>query len=238
MTSARRRAWALRAFSWILGVPFVVWMALWGMWASALVGALLLVPFRRRWIGFVLLPLFVWNVSLREFSEGMHALADAKTFDSRQAAAVSGFNLLMAGLGFPLFPEVARETLWLTGDEPGRTIRRDSCFFLRDQMAEEASRRAWTTGQPQRLRWSGYDSADSVRVALALWVPDARVLRQRDLLVATGTIAYPEGYAAYVDVPTLSGPVPVGLDEGIFGTMQRDGRWQPYTVEWACEAPF
>jgi len=212
-------------------------MALWGMWASAAIGAVLLVPFKRRWVGFAVLPLFIWNVSLAEFSSGMKDMAAAERLNTRQVAAVSGLNLYMAALGFPLFPEVARETLWLTGDEPDRVIRRESDFILRDSMARDAAERAWRTGEPQRLRWSGYDTADSVRVALAMWVPDARVRREGDLLVASATIAYPDAAPFYVQVPTLFGPVDVGLDEAIFGKMQRQRHWQPYRVEWVFPGP-
>lgn len=206
------------------------------MWASAAVGAVLLVPFPRRWIGFALLPLFIWNVSLHEFYGGMSTLGAADHFDARQRAAVEGFNLTMALLGYPLFPEVARETLWLTSDEPDRVIRRESDFILRDAMARDAAQRAWDTGTPQRLTWSSYENADSVRVALAMWVPDATVYREGDRLVAAGTIQYMDA-AFYAHVPTLLGPVPVGIDEGIFATLQRDGHWQPYRVEWVFDGP-
>ncbi|HJN74088.1 MAG TPA: hypothetical protein QGF58_09175 [Myxococcota bacterium] len=248
--------WAARAFSWILGVPFCLWMLLWGMEISALVGAVLLVPFRRRWIGFALLPLFIWNVSLGEFSDGMRQKAAAEELGPRDRAAVSGFNIYMAVLGFPLFPEVARETIWLTRGETDTSglsraqrlarcsasvsepvIRRNSDFILRDDMALAAAERAWATGEPQRLTWANYEQADSVRVALALWTPDAMVSREGDQLVASATIRYPASGAFYVQVPTLFGPVPVGLDEGIFCHMQAQGHWNPYRVEWVFDGP-
>jgi hypothetical protein len=241
---------------WSLGVPLCVWMLLWGMLGSALVGAVLLVPFRRRWVGFLLLPLVIWNLSLREFSAGLDTLVEATELNARQRAAVSGLNLYMGVLGYPLFPEVARETLWLTRghtDVSGLTksqirarckgavktpvIRRRSDFILRDKVAKRAAKRAWKTRTSQRLRWSGYEDADSVRVALALWVPDARVTRKGDQLIASATIQYPASAPLFVSVPTLFGRVKVGLDEGVFCKMQKQGYWNPYRVEWVFDGP-
>jgi len=231
-------------------------MLLWGMLWSALVGVVLLVPFRRRWLGFLLLPLFIWNVSLREFSAGMNVLVEAPELNARQRAAVSGLNLYMAVFGYPLFPEVAQETLWLTrghtdvsglskakrrarckGSLKVPVIRRQSDFILRDAMARKAAKRAWKTRIPQRLRWDSYEKADSKRVALALWVPDARVTRKGDQLVASGTIQYPSSAGMFWSVPTLFGRVKVGLDEGIFCKMQAQGDWNPYRVEWVFDGP-
>ena len=96
-----------------------------------------------------------------------------------------------------------------------------------------------------RQRSAGYEEArdagdltgiPDIRVALAMWVPDATVYREGDRLVAAGTIQYMDA-AFYAHVPTLLGPVPVGIDEGIFATLQRDGHWQPYRVEWVFDGP-
>lgn len=97
----------------------------------------------------------------------------------------------------------------------------------------------WSTGGPNGL--DGYASAfeqDSLRVALALEVPDSRVglRRQEDgRIEATweGTILYPGLDIGFnLGIPTLWGPKNLRVSETIFCGMQMDGAMNPYPLRY------
>jgi hypothetical protein len=97
----------------------------------------------------------------------------------------------------------------------------------------------WSTGGSDGFE--GYASAfeqDSVRVALALEVPDSRLSlrRQEDGRVEAsweGTILYPGLDIAFnLGIPTFWGPKNLRVSETIFCGMQMDGAMNPYVLRY------
>jgi len=144
---------------------------------------------------------------------------------------------------------IAERRRWCStaGAADGPLRQRESDFAMRSPTVQGAVAVLKAPGDSQPVRWRGAGSLDStytdilrhdsLRVALALYTPDARVEQRASdtgrLLVATAPIFYPTRALLQVRVPTAQGFVAVGLDEGMFCAMQADGAWQPYQVEWA-----
>ena len=110
------------------------------------------------------------------------------------------------------------------GQEPGST--------------REAGEVHFTRGGADNAGYVRALSEDSLRVALALEVPDSRLSLTRrvdgDLdVVWRGTISYPLGdYAFALPFPTVRGTRVLRVSETVFCGMQMDGAMNPYPLVW------
>lgn len=140
-----------------------------------------------------------------------------------QRASVYVLGLWMGIVGYPFFPEAAREHLFLYVGGPKRRVWR-SDFAMRSELI---------AGNTRSLIWSHYDLPYwERRVALATnggtleSRPDGR---GRVELVVTVPVRYPRRCRAVLF--RFRGEA-LAVEEGLFWALQEVGWLHPYTAEW------
>jgi hypothetical protein len=148
-------------------------------------------------------------------------------------------GLIMSVLGYPLYPEVAREhlMLYLPNDGNPKVIYDD--FFISSPVVQKGIAQARKTGKRQALIWPlntyvlklNWDSYWESRVALAfnggyLEVSDKEV-------VAIIPFKYPKrAFAPLISIPKVG---TLGVQEGLFWVLQEEGWYHPGEIHWKAE---
>jgi hypothetical protein len=195
-----------------------------------------------------LLPLMMQEVDQKVEQLSRKPRGDVSAFTLQDRLGIYGLNIVMGAVGYPLYPEAAKETLLMMLD-PGPFARRvfHSDFglgsykvraSLRDfaaslQPDDTASERSYG---PVRIEWTRSDyrlTEPEARYALALnqtrltaraerrgvrWLIDVRHEME---------VKYPE--SIYV---TLVGRPRLRVEEGLFWVLQNYGWLHPYTAEY------
>ncbi len=254
----------------LLAVPFLL-LAGWGLLFDA--PTLAVLAFTAAWIllplfnrtkairvlkfatSFVLVPatLALMPLMMQEVDQKVEQLSrkprnDMSAFTVQDRLGIYGLNIVMGAVGYPLYPEAAKETLLMMLD-PGPFARRvfHSDFGLGSykvkaqlrefaaglQLADTASSRSYG---PVGIRWDKSDyrlTEPEARYALALnqtrltaqaerrgerWLIDVRHEME---------VKYPESvYVTLVSRPRLR------VEEGLFWVLQNSGWLHPYTAEY------
>ena len=141
--------------------------------------------------------------------------------------------VLMNVLGAPLYPEIAKEALYmLLPSSNGKEMTFESDFFLESGFIQNALD---NYSEPVRLAWppNSYALGNSeTRIALAL---------------NTGTLHVEDGKAK-VSVPCtwprqslvnvgLPGLFDIRVQEGLFWVLEQEGWIYPYTAVWEADLP-
>ncbi len=260
----------LNSMLFLAAVPFLLFAG-WGLLFS--VPTLAIVAFTAAWIlfplfnnikavrvlklgvSFVLVPatLALAPMMVQEIDQKVELLSrkprnDLTVFTLQDKVGIYGLNIVMGAVGFPLYPEAARATLFMMFD-PGPFARRvfDSDFGLgsyklkgvvRDFAAglAQGDSAASAGYGPVGIEWnrSQYRLTDpEARYALALNQTKltARAERRgRRWLIDVKhemEVSYPE--SAYV---TLIGRPRLRVEEGLFRVLQNSGWLYPYTAEY------
>lgn len=148
-------------------------------------------------------------------------------------------GLIMSGLAYPLYPEVAREHLMLYRSFDGKPKVIEDDFFLESRIVRDALEKSQKSGSEVRLYWhmSAYNlSFDhekywESRVALALnggWISF-----QNGMIRVRVPIAYPK--RAFAPLITLPGYGTLGVQEGLFNILQQVGWYHTGEVYWIAK---
>ena len=162
--------------------------------------------------------------------------SDPAAFSWINKVEIYSLGLVMSVLGYPLYPEVAREhlMLYIPNDGNPKIIHDD--FFMSSPVVQDALKRAKRTGERQMLVWPlntyvlklNSESYWESRIALAF---NGGYLEVRgDKAVAIIPFKYPKrAFAPLITIPKLG---TLGVEEGLFWVLQEEGWYHPGEIHW------
>ena len=256
----------LSAVSLVFSVVFV-WALLFGIYYFAtfiLIGLLISLPIkiavRRYWlvraavfsIGIILIATTI-HYSIGEVNSKIDALANKprsqssiSEFSTKDKISIYGLNIIMGTLAYPLYPEVAKETLLMVFTPPEDGIRTFESEFaikskkinalIRDFNASLLNRAEGDYTTVHRVVWpaSEYRLGDrEARYALAL-NPSMVYLsasKKDSIWEIDVSIKVEVEYPQNSNVALISYPE-LRFEEGLIWVLQQAGWLHPYTAEW------
>jgi hypothetical protein len=147
--------------------------------------------------------------------------------------SIYGLNLSIGIVAFPVYPEVAKETLLMCipSRENKRTFKSD--FFLESGKIQEAN-----ANKRNRVSWSKNEFVmgnKESRYALALNPCTLRVTEREDYAEYEVTVNVE--YARNFPVVLIGWPLKITLQEGLFWYLQEINWLHPYKASWICRKP-
>ena len=154
-------------------------------------------------------------------------------------AEIYVLGLAIGLIGYPIYPEVAREHLMMYRPFSNKPKIIESDFFRGSPVVENAIIKAKRSGEPYRLAWpsSAYklsfqsDEYKEARVALALNGGYVRI--QDDKIIASINIKYPQNF--FAPLIAIKGLSTIGEEEGLFWVLQKVGWLYSGEVEWVTD---
>lgn len=215
---------------------------------------ILLLGLRKAWgnkpIGFLLATLLVWGITNLVLIR--HSLATYNSEKARYTAIVHQgghltlreksniyvLNILMSLTALPVYPEVAKESLYLIIPSRNRTRHFEGDFFLSSAVVQKKISNL-QPGESRKIYWSGKDYLlhhQEARYALAL-------NPCRLTLTSTGnTLRYEArvrvDYPASCEAEVISWPIRIAVEEGLFHYLEQCGWLHPYEAVWFTEMPM
>ena len=163
---------------------------------------------------------------------------DPANFSWINKAEIYTLGIVISAIAYPIYPEVAREHMMLYSPFEKDPIIIEDGFFLPSAIVKKAIKRAKRLGRPYRLAWpaSAYQlSFDAktyreARIALALNGGYLRV--ENNKAIVRIKIAYPrKSYAPLIPIPGIG---TIGVEEGLFWILQKEGWFHTGYVEWVA----
>ncbi len=177
---------------------------------------------------------------------------DNKKFSLRDKLGVFGLNILMGVMGYPIYPEASKETLLLIFSPPDNGFRVfDGKVFLKSMKVRrilenelnKLKRKSFLrdTTIYKTLLWSIDDyklGRREARYALALngGVMIIRLKRTDDQIIPEITLRVHVKYAKRKYVYLITHPK-LGVEEGLFWRLQKEGWLHPYWADWIINIP-
>jgi hypothetical protein len=154
-------------------------------------------------------------------------------------AEIYVLGLAIGVIGYPIYPEVAREHLMMYRPFSNKPKIIESDFFRGSTVVENAIIKAKNSGKPYRLAWpsSAYklsfrpDKYKEARIALALNGGYVRI--QDNKVIASINIKYPQN--SFAPLIAIKGLGTIGVEEGLFWVLQKVGWLYSGKVEWVTE---
>ena len=151
-------------------------------------------------------------------------------------AEIYALGLAIGVIGYPIYPEVAREHLMMYRPFSDKPKVIESDFFRGSPVVERAIQIAKRTGKSYRLAWpsSTYklsfdpDAYKEARISLALNGGYVRV--EGDKVIASIDIKYPR--KSFAPLIPIKGLGTIGVEEGLFWVLQKEGWLHSGYVEW------
>jgi hypothetical protein len=141
--------------------------------------------------------------------------------------------VLMNVLGYPLYPEIAKEaSLMLWPSSEGKVITFESDFFLESRFIQNALD---NYSEPVRLVWppNSYGLGNpETRIALTLNTGTLHVEDGRAKVSVPCT--WPRQSLSNVGLPSL---LDIRVQEGLFWILEQEGWIYPYTAVWEADLP-
>ena len=156
-------------------------------------------------------------------------------------AEIYALGLAIGVIGYPIYPEVAREHLMMYRPFSDKPKVIESDFFRGSPVVERAIQIAKRTGKPYRLAWPSRtyklsfdpDAYKEARIALALNGGYVRV--DGDNVIASIYIKYPR--KSFAPLIPIKGLGTIGVEEGLFWVLQKEGWLHSGEVEWSTSYP-
>jgi hypothetical protein len=161
---------------------------------------------------------------------------DPVNFSWINKAEIYTLGIVMSAIAYPIYPEAAREHMMLYSPFEKDPINIKDRFFLPSVIVQEAIKRAKRLGRPYRLAWpaSAYQLSfdpktyQEAKIALALNGGYLRV--ENNKAIVRIKIAYPrKSYAPLIPIPGIG---TIGVEEGLFWILQKEGWFHTGNVEW------
>jgi len=154
-------------------------------------------------------------------------------------AEIYVLGLAIGVVGYPIYPEVAREHLMMYRPFSDKPKVIESDFFSGSPVVENAIIKAKRSGKPYRLAWpsNAYklsfqsDEYKEARIALALNGGYVRI--QDNKVVASINVKYPQN--SFAPLIVIKGLGTIGVEEGLFWVLQKVGWLYSGKVEWVTE---
>lgn len=232
-----------------MGLPFILWNVCFGFIAGYLIlaGFLVVVLFLntktvKRKMLFVMaaallylsaLPLTLWQYQAKSKAFYLK-IESGQQLKLNEKISIYGLNLTMGLVAFPVYPEVARETLYLC--IPARNEMRTfkSNFFLKSRKIRRA-----IVNNEERITWSAGEFAlghEESRFALALnpCTLHRNATENGSELIASVDVRYSKKF----EVILISKPVKISVEEGLFWYLQEINWLHPYRAQWVTTGSF
>ena len=154
-------------------------------------------------------------------------------------AEIYVLGLAIGVVGYPIYPEVAREHLMMYRPFSDKPKVIESDFFRGSPVVENAIIKAKRSGKPYRLAWpsTAYklsfqsDEYKEARIALALNGGYVRI--QDNKVVASINVKYPQN--SFAPLISIKGLGTIGVEEGLFWVLQKVGWLYSGEVEWVTD---
>jgi hypothetical protein len=151
-------------------------------------------------------------------------------------AEIYVLGLAIGIIGYPIYPEVAREHLMMYRPFSNKPKIIESDFFRGSPVVEKAIIKAKRSGKPYRLAWpsSAYklsfqpNEYKEARIALALNGGYVRIKDNK--VIASINIKYPQN--SFAPLISIKGLGTIGVEEGLFWVLQKVGWLYSGEVEW------
>ena len=243
------------------------WAILFGAYYSAFLaflGLLVLLPVKitnqRYWIirvsvfviGFIVLiktihyPIVEVNNRINSLGQKPRNQSYLSSFSTRDKLGIYGLNVMMGLIGYPLYPEVSKETLMMAFPPPKNGIRVFNSDFaiysdkvkavIRDFKADLKDRSGEEFQSVKRISWSTNEYSlgkKEARYALALNPSNVSLIASKkdSFWIIDVSIRVKIEYPKNCRVILLSKPK-LRVEEGLFWVLQQTGWLFPYTAEW------
>ena len=192
--------------------------------------------FRTKLISSILMISFVVSFALYRLDHLNSVPITLSNFSWLNKAEIYVLGLALGVAGYPLYPEVAREHLMMYRPFSDTPKIIESDFFRGSPVVERAIQRSKKTGKPYRLAWpsSTYklsfdpDEYKEARIALALNGGYVRV--EGNKVIVGIDIKYPQ--KSFAPLIPIKGVGTIGVEEGLFWVLQREGWLHSGAVEW------
>jgi hypothetical protein len=156
-------------------------------------------------------------------------------------AEIYVLGIVMSAVAYPIYPEVAKEHMMMYSPfEKNPKIINDD-FFLPSDVVQDAINKFKRLNRPYRLAWPArayrlsFNSKayQEARIALAL---NGGYLRVEDnKVIVKIKIAYPKkSYAPLIPIPGIG---TIGVEEGLYWILQKEGWLHEGYVEWVTALP-
>jgi hypothetical protein len=189
-------------------------------------------------IGYVIFFLF-FPFTLKEYnnkSEFLQSTIDkGLSLSFKDKLGIYGLNLILGIVGYPLYPEVSKETLLLSIPcmDDKRVFSDD--FFLSSEKIKNEIKKMTQLNHPyeKRILWNMSEYSlgkKEARYALALNPCTLKVINSKDHseISVSVRVQYPEKTTAIL----LNKPFLLKVEEGLFGYLQKEGWLFPYEAEY------
>lgn len=230
----------------------------------ALIGLLVFLPVkvtdRRYWIirasvfviGFIVLittihyPIVEVNNRINSLGKKPRNQSYLSSFTTRDKLGIYGLNVMMGLIGYPLYPEVSKETLMMAFPHPKNGIRVFHSDFaihsdkvkavIRDFKADLKDRSGEEYQSVKRISWSTNEYSlgkKEARYALALNPSNVSLnaSKKDSFWIIDVSIRVKIEYPKNCRVILLSKPE-LRVEEGLFWVLQQTGWLFPYIAEW------
>ena len=165
---------------------------------------------------------------------------DPVNFSWINKAEIYVLGIVMSAIAYPIYPEVAREhmMMYTPFDVAPKVIIDD--FFRGSPVVEDAIVKAQKLGRPYRLAWPAktyrlsFDplAYKEARIALALNGGFVRV--ENGKAIVSIKITYPK--QSYAPLIHINGIGTIGVEEGLYWVLQKEGWLYEGYVEWFAKA--
>jgi hypothetical protein len=229
-------------------VPFIAWNMCFGFISGYILFGVLLtaiIILKKKSLRFILiivgisamgylvmLPLTLFQYQDR--AEKIYSkIQRGEDLQMNEKLSIYGLNLSIGIVAFPVYPEVAKETLLLCIPERGNNRTFKSDFFLKSAKIREA-----IANKRNRVSWSKNEFVTGIkesRYALALNPCTLRVTEREDYTEYEVTVNVE--YARNFPVVLIGWPLKITLQEGLFWYLQEINWLHPYKASWICLKP-
>jgi len=165
---------------------------------------------------------------------------DPANFSWINKAEIYVLGIVMSAIAYPIYPEVAYEhmMMYTPFDTAPKVIKDD--FFRGSPVVEDGIIKAQKLGRPYRLAWPAktyklsFDplAYKEARIALALNGGFVRV--ENGKAIVSIKITYPK--QSYAPLIHINGIGTIGVEEGLYWVLQKEGWLYEGYVEWFAKA--
>jgi len=184
----------------------------------------------------LLITTFLTGIGLYRLDKLNSIPIDPVNFSWINKAEIYVLGIVMSAIAYPIYPEVAREhmMMYTPFDEAPKVIIDD--FFRGSPVVEDAIVKAQKLGRPYRLAWPAktyrlsFDplAYKEARIALALNGGFVRV--ENGKAIVRIKITYPK--QSYAPLIHINGIGTIGVEEGLYWILQKEGWLYEGCVEW------
>jgi len=176
--------------------------------------------------------LFLFNPSLTKYYSKTNAyiekIDNGKGLNTTEKISIYGLNIFMCLAAYPLYPEVAKESLYLMFKSEKKIREFESGFFMNSPKIKRAFQNNQT-----RVDWSASNYVmghQESRYSLAL--NPCELTRVESARFTEFSVAVYVNYSNKTEAVLMRTPFKISVEEGLFYYLQEEKWLHPYTAVW------